>query len=253
MEDIAEAGAAGVICTLLDSEEIGSVEDVKKDDNLKAKFDSARDNGMQLIPEVVLKSDQEWSEEDVTAIIDAVAAQCDADPAAIILTVGKIATDDDEEESEQSDEGQSSDDSDADDDIVSEAFGLPTISKDLSKRIPILGSVRATAGGGRMGLSVGSHKESGFNGCVLRCDCLPGYRMNPDLEFVGGFWGAAIGDLKSTKSKNFNFRSTIALDRDIPLEWYNYQKDVMESGALGKMGGGDAADLDTANGDYKGF
>ena len=84
-----------------------------------------------------------------------------------------------------------------------------------------------------------------------------GYWMNPDLEFVGEFFlgGAAIGDLKSTKSKNFNFRTEVALERDIPMEWYNYQKDVMESGALG---GGDAGNnptdpVDSDSGDYKGY
>jgi len=104
-----------------------------------------------------------------------------------------------------------------------------------------------------MGAAVALHKEYGFKGCVLRCDCLPGYRMNPDLNFVGGFWGAAIGDLKRTKSKSFNFRSTIALDRDIPMEWYKYQKNVMESGALGSPEGSAGDPLDTSAGDYKGF
>ena len=108
------------------------------------------------------------------------------------------------------------------------------------------------AGGGRIGSAVQAHKESGFNGVILRCDCLPGYRMNPDLDFVKNFWGAAIGDLKSTKSKNFNFRSKVALERDIPMEWFKYQKSVMESGALGGNEPG-ANPLDSANGDYQGF
>ena len=252
MEDIADAGASGVVCTLLNAAEVASADDLKKDDALKGSFDLARENGIQLIPEVVLKSDREWSADDITAIVDAVAEQCGADPAAVILTVGTIAVEDDEDEDEdEEEEGESSGDEE-----VTETFDLPSIPKDISKRIPILGSVRAKAGGGRMGASVGLFKESGFNGVVLRCDCLPGYRMNPDLEFVGGFWGAAIGDLKSLKSKNFNFRSTFALDRDVPLEWYNYQKDIMESGALGDMSGkgaGGTAPLDEDNGDYAGF
>ena len=41
----------------------------------------------------------------------------------------------------------------------------------------------------------------------------------------------------------------------IPMEWFNYQKDIMESGALGGAGGGagDENPLDTANGDHQGF
>lgn len=246
MESIAEAGAAGVVCCVLDAAEIDSADDLKKDETLKASFESAREHGMQLIPEIILKSDREWGENDITAVVDSLVEQCGADPAAIILTVGTIATDDDDEEKDGEEEDC--------EEQTTASFGLPLISKELSKRIPILGSVRAKAGGGRMGDSVGSHKESGFNGCVLRCDCLPGYRMNPDLTFVSGFWGAAIGDLKSTKSKNFNFRSTVALERDIPMEWFNYQKNIMESGALGSPGSGGGGDaLDADNGDYRGF
>lgn len=241
--EIAEAGAAGYLYTALDGEEIGSADALKKDDTVKGYFDSAVENGMQLIPEIVLKPDQEWNEEAVTGIIDAINEQCGAEPAAILLTVGAIAANDDDDDGESSSK----------DDEENEETRLPQIPRDLAKRIPILGSVRAAAGYGRMGIAVGSHKEAGFKGCVLRCDCLPGYRMNPDLEFVGGFWGAAISDLKSTKSKNFNFRSTIALDRDIPMEWYNYQKDIMESGALGSPEGGGADPLDADNGDYQGF
>lgn len=256
MEALSDAGAAGILHTLLDGEEIASADDVNKDEGLKSAFATAQDNGIQLIPEVVLKADMEWSEDIVTSVVECVAENCGSDPAAVILTFGAIAA----EEEDDDDEEDSSDDADADADDdaeveVTEIFDLPEVSKTLSKRIPILGSIRSKAGGGRMGTSVGIHKESGFKGCVLRCDCLPGYRMNPDLEFVGGFWGAAIGDLKSTKSKNFNFRSTIALDRDIPLEWYNYQKDIMESGALGSPsgGGGGGDPLDSDKGDYKGF
>jgi len=247
MVNVAEAGAAGYLYSTLNGEEIASAEDVKKDDAVKTRFESALANGMQLIPEVVLKPDMVWSEDDLVAIVDAVIEQCGAEPAAIVFTVGAIAAED-KEDADEEEEGESSSEEKA----AKVEIQLPQVPKALSKRIPILGSVRARAGGGRMGNAVGSHKESGFKGCVLRCDCLPGYRMNPDLDFVGGFWGAAIGDLKSLKSKNFNFRSTIALDRDIPMEWYKYQKDIMESGALGGSGTG-VDPTDAANGDYQGF
>jgi len=247
MADVAEAGAAGYLYTALKGEPISSADDIKKDDAVKACFDSAIANGMQLIPEIVLNPEKEWSEDEVAAIVDAICEQCGSDPAAVLLTtVVSLEEDEDEEE-----EGEGSEEKATSKPKVS--VPLPLVSKDAAKRVPVLGSVRAVGGDGRMGLAVGSHKESGFKGCVLRCDCLPGYRMNPDLEFVGGFWGAAIGDLKSTKSKNFNFRSTFALDRDVPLEWYNYQKDIMESGALGKMGSGGGDPVDSSKGDYKGF
>jgi hypothetical protein len=55
-----------------------------------------------------------------------------------------------------------------------------------------------------------------FQGAFLRADCVPGYRLNPDLKVVGGFWSAAIGDMKSLKSKNFNFRSKVKLEKDVP-------------------------------------
>lgn len=244
-KELAEKGTAGVLFSLN-----GEISDADSMDlnGLKDTFEQVKDCGMALIPELILSKENEWSEDDLKAIVDKVVEECEGnDPAAILLTLGAIA---DEEESGEVDE---SDDESDDDDVAATAISLPSIAKDLSNRIPILGSVRAVAGGGRMGSSVNAHKDVGFKGCVLRCDCLPGFRMNPDLDFVGGFWGAAIGDLKSTKSKNFNFRSTIALDRDIPMEWFNYQKDVMESGALGSPSGGGANPIDSDNGDYVGF
>jgi len=249
MADIASAGASGYVYTALNGEEITSPDDLKKDETVKTCFESALEHGMQLIPEIVLSPNMDWTEDEVTSLVDALADQCGADPTAVLLTLGAVEPDDDQDEEKPENA----------DEQVQEGAVLPRVSKELGKRIPILGSVRAVAGGGRMGTAVGLHKDAGFKGVVLRCDCLPGFRMNPDLEFVGGFWGAAIGDLKSTRSKNFNFRSTIALDRDVPLEWYNYQKDIMESGALGSPSGGGGGDplqkddSDSDNGDYKGF
>jgi len=90
---------------------------------------------------------------------------------------------------------------------------------------------------------------------LSRSECVPGYRMNPDLQFVSGFWTAAISDIKSTKSKSFNFRSKIDQgfkDRDLPMEWYNYQKDVMDSGSLGESIP-TPGNVNTGNGDFVGF
>lgn len=244
MSEISDAGARGVMFTVNPNNEVASPEELVNDDSLKTSFDLAQENGMQLIPEIILKPESTWDEDAVTKLVDSVTLQCGTEPAALILTVGAIVDEDVEEDEEAAAAAVSKETN----------LSLPAVPKELSKKIPILGSVRAVAGGGRMGASVDAHKQAGFKGCLLRCECLPGYRMNPDLDFVGGFWGAAIGDLKSTKSKNFNFRSTIALDRDIPLEWYNYQKDIMESGALGSPGGGGEGDpLNSDNGDYQGF
>ena len=235
--ELAEAGVAGILHSVLSGEEVSSAEEISKDDTLKASFESAIENGIQLIPEIVMNSEVTWDEGMTKSLVDAIAEQCGSEPVALVLTVGTELLDEDEGEKKE--------------DTDNPTNNLPKVPKGT---IPIIGSVRAMAGGGRIGASVAACKEAGFNGVMLRCDCLPGYRMNPDLDFVGGFWGAAIGDLKSTKSKNFNFRSKVALEKDVPMEWYNYQKDVMESGALGESGSGPGANpLDTDSGDYQGF
>ena len=237
VSDIADAGASGLLYSVLGGEEVSCVGDVDKDVDIKAAFEDALDNGIQLIPEVVLSKDTEWDEEATSSLIDSLTVQCGSEPAAILLSLGSLFEGEDSEKEEES----------------TVDISVPKVAKALSKKIPVLGSVRTNAGGGRIGSAVATLKDCGYTGAALRCDCLPGYRMNPDLEFVGGFWGAAVSDLKSLKSRNFNFRSKVELDVDIPLEWFNYQKDVMESGALGAPGGGKPADLDDANGDYQGF
>lgn len=75
-----------------------------------------------------------------------------------------------------------------------------------------------------------------------------------DLKKMTDFWTAAIGALTSSRSSKFGgFRSKVSLEKDVPMEWYNYQKDVMESGALGTVGQNKGDPVDSANGDYKGF
>jgi len=241
MEDIAEAGVTGVIVAVCGGKEITSIEQVKTDASIAASSVSASKHGMHIIPEVVLshtfgdgKGIHIWSEENISALVDSIVNHCGAEPAAILLTIQDV-----------------SESSDANYEEHQEA-ALPKIPKALAKRMPIIGSIRALAGQNRMSSAVANLKAAGFTGAFLRSECVPGFRMNPDLDFVSGFWVAAISDIKSTKSKTFNFRSKVALDRDIPLEWYNYQKSVMESGALGPSGGG-GDPVDTANGDFLGF
>ena len=239
--DIAAAGAVGILLPVNGGEEIDSVEDVSAGggDVLKANFAAALEAGLQPIPEVCLAGGEgvetKWNEEEVTALVEAIAAQCDGvEPVGVLLTVNvpqeENADDDDDEE------GKSDD---SEEDVV---IPLPQIPKTLAKRVPILGSVRAVAGGGRMGLMTRNLKSAGFTGAFLRRECVPGLTSTiTDLEAVSGFWSAAIGDLKSVKSKSFGFRANLdGVDESmrLPNEWYKYQKSVMESGALGDIGGG---------------
>ncbi len=229
LAELGEAGVSGILYSFLQGDEINSHDKLEKDSNAGSLFQSAVTCGIQLIPEVILSSESQWDESKTKSVIDTVIRQCGSEPVAILLTVGKEMI------------GSESD--------GNGVYNFPIVPKETPT---ILGSVRAQAGAGRIGAAVKAHKGNGFHGVILRCDCLPGYRMNPDLDFVQKFWGAAISDLKSTKSKSFNFRSKVALERDIPMEWFNYQKNVMESGALGGNEAG-ANPLDTENGDYQGF
>lgn len=241
LAELADAGVSGLLYPLLDGSEISAVEDIKTDNSMKTSFESALQAGIQLIPEVTIKPGTQWDEAQTDDLILEIEQICGSKPAAVLLSIGEV-------QQEEEGEDEENDAANEKQDLV-----LPKVSKELCKSMPILGSIRTTAGGGRMGAAVSKFKDAGFTGVILRCDCLPGYRINPDLEFVGGFWGAAISDLKSTKSKNFNFRSKVELDKDIPLAWYNYQKNIMESGALGSPEGGGADPLDAENGDHVGF
>ena len=189
--------------------------------------------GMQPIPEIVVSKGSEWSEDEVVRLVDGVKETCGGlDPVSIVFT---------QEEAEQ--EGEEAEDAPSTPEII--------IPEALSDRIAFTGSIRTTAGDGRMGYAISQLKKCNFSAAFLRADCVPGYRLNPDLNVVGGFWSAALSDLKSLKSKNFGFRTKVKIEKDVPMEWYNYQKDVMDSGALGLSGG--PSGLNTEAGDYKGF
>ena len=192
--------------------------------------------GMQPIPEIIVSKGSEWNEDDVVRLVDAVKDTCGGlDPVSIVFTSEESGPDDQEEPEE---------------DLSTPDITIPEIVED---RLAFVGSIRTTAGEGRMNQAISQLRSCNFNAAFLRADCVPGYRMNPDLNVVGGFWAAALSDLKSLKSKSFSFRSKVKLEKDVPMEWYNYQKDVMESGALGKTGGGPDPTLNTDAGDYKGF
>eukprot|EP00978_Attheya_sp_CCMP212_P025009 scaffold79588_cov53-Attheya_sp.AAC.3 len=240
MQALGEIGAAGVVVPVFGGSVVNSLDDIGLDDALAAKCSEAMANGVVPLPEVVLANGLGWGEEDVENLVEKLSAACGMEPVSIILTVNTPEEEDTEEKGE-------------DESKVDDYASLPKVPKALGRKTPILGSVRVTAGQNRMGAYIATLKDAGFTGAFLRSDCVPGFRMNPDLDVVGGFWSAAIGDLKSLKSKNFRFRSKVALATDVPMAWYNYQKDIMESGALGSAETGGESALDPDSGDYSGF
>lgn len=268
MKDIASAGAEGIIIPLISDNTIviDSVDNLKSysddiDENFIPKYKEALECGLQGVPEIILDGSCgiTWSEECVLSIIDYLKEKCgtvctddDGLPVALIISMqGEIQADESDDNKETIDN-----DDDEDEEENEPILNLPKIPKALKKQIPILGSVRVLAGENRMGWYISKLKEAGYVGAFLRADCVPGFRLNPDLQQVSSFWSSCIGDLKSTKSKNFGFRAKIKvlIDRDIPMEWYNLQKDVIESGALGGEGhSGMADELDPSSGDFKGF
>ncbi|KAL7444399.1 hypothetical protein ACHAXM_012001 [Skeletonema potamos] len=236
-------GVEGVLLSFFGGKEIASVDAYLEEAKNSAITDMCSaiwDAGLQPIPELVLSPGSEWSEEDVERLVDAVKDTCGGlDPVSIVFTNGAVE--------------ESSEESNKEDQEVVKSTPTLSIPDSISKRLAFVGSIRTTAGGGRMNEATSQLSTDKFNGAFLRADCVPGYRLNPDLNVVGGFWSAAIGDLKSLKSKNFSFRSKVKLEKDIPMAWYNYQKDVMESGALGGSGAGADPTLNSDAGDYKGF
>eukprot|EP00566_Odontella_aurita_P011780 CAMPEP_0113547970 /NCGR_PEP_ID=MMETSP0015_2-20120614/12642_1 /TAXON_ID=2838 /ORGANISM="Odontella" /LENGTH=416 /DNA_ID=CAMNT_0000448565 /DNA_START=8 /DNA_END=1258 /DNA_ORIENTATION=- /assembly_acc=CAM_ASM_000160 len=268
LTEAADAGACGVLLTLNGGSELDDAaegKDAAGDGAFVELFKLALSKGLQPIPEAVIPEANagEWGEGEVQALVDALTEGCGEEPVGVVLSV--IAEEDDDEgegkEDDKDEETPADEDADEGEEEESEEEApasalLPTVAKPLSKSIPILGSVRAPAGGGRIGTGVSSLKECGFTGAILRCECVPGYRLNPDLEEVGSFWSAAISDLKSTRSKSFGFRAKVAnkgLSKDVPGEWMKYQKSVMESGALGSPEEGPGGDFDSDGGDYQGF
>ena len=236
-------GVEGVLLQFFGGKEINSVdsylEEEKGSSGLTDKCSAIFEAGMQPIPEIVLSPGIEWSEDEMTKLVDAIKDTCGGlDPVSIVFTNAE------KDDSSEEDSGE-------DDDIDDASTPDITIPASIAKRTAFIGSIRTTAGEGRMNQATAKLSECKFNGAFLRADCVPGYRLNPDLNVVGGFWSAAIGELKSLKSKNFSFRSKVKLAKDVPMEWYNYQKDIMDSGALG--GASHSSGMDQESGDYKGF
>jgi len=229
LEEFAQAGASGVLITVCNGDELSAIDDIKSDESFITQMKNALDVGIQPVPEIVLSdaTAASFGEDDVAALVETITGVLGSEPVSVLFTINPGS-----EEQEVS---------------------LPKVNKALGKKVPILGSVRVAAGEARMGTETARLKDAGFTGAVLRSDCVPGFRMNPDLEVVGRFWSACIGDLKSLKSKNFSFRAKNSLEKNIPLEWAKYQKDILDSGALGDPEDNASIMMNSANGDYKGF
>lgn len=206
-------GVEGMLVPLFGGKQIASVEsyveESKNQPTLARVFGSIWDAGLQPIPEIVLSPDSEWSEVDVIRLVDAVQDSCGGlDPVSIVFT---CAARDEVADKET--------DIDGDEDDDEPLTPIITIPASVSKRTTFIGSVRTTAGEGRMNAAISELASRNFNGAFLRADCVPGYRFNPDLSVVGSFWSAAIGDLKSLKSKSFSFRSKVKLSKDVPSKF----------------------------------
>ena len=122
--------------------------------------------------------------------------------------------------------------------------------------LPVLVETDVPAGDGKLQVATRKLASLGYSSVVMLPSCAPP-GLPPKLTDLTNFWIAALSTLNSARSTKFGgFRSKVSLEKDVPLEWQNYQKDVMSSGALGKVGASSTDDADainTATGDYKGF
>ena len=233
--DIASSGADGVLMNLCaNMDEVQSINDiVDTADEWVDSWKAAVSAGLQPIPELQIGESfaQTFSEENLNHLITMFTERVGIEPAALVFTANQ----------------------NIDDDETHQPIPIPNISKSLSKRIPIIGSIRANSDGENRLLYEETirYKDAGYTGTFLRWDCIPGYQLQPNLELVGKFWFACISDLKSTRSKSFSFRAKNQMDVSAATKWGNYQRDVIESGALGDPG--ETASLNEADGDYQGF
>ncbi|CAB9501454.1 expressed unknown protein [Seminavis robusta] len=234
---LAEAGASGVTVPVCGGTELTSLEDLSGE--WTSICQTCVDAGIQPIPEVTLAGAlaENLGEDDVESLVEQLSTAAGMDPVAVLLTMNPLASDNEDDE---------------DDDSRDEPVPLPSIPKKLGKKIPILGSVRVTAGQNRLTTESQRLKQAGFTGVVLRSDCVPGFRLNPDLDVVGLFWAAVIGELKSTRSKSFEFNSRNNMEKSMGAEWAKYQTNVIESGALGDPNDSYSV-VDDSVGEYKGF
>lgn len=230
IKEIAQAGAEGVLVSICDGREVASMNDLEQESKWTQVCLEAIKHGVQPVPEITINhaTALQWTEETMESLVECLSTAIGAAPVSLIVTVNP---ENDEQEA---------------------PVAIPPVSKALTKKVPILGSVRVTAGEGRLNDESQRFKDAGFSGAFLRSDCVPGFRMNPDLEIVAGFWSHCITDLKSTKSKSFSFRSKNNMEKSALTNWANYQQNVMDSGALGDPNDSYSV-LNEEAGEYKGF
>jgi hypothetical protein len=231
---VADAGADGILVDVCAGNEVKSIAELASDEEWIHTCRAALDCGLQPIPEVTLGAETAsvWTKQDVENMVTTITEVTGTEPVSVVLTVNPVRQEEEKEEEEP--------------------VPLPPVPKALTKKVSVLGSVRSTAGDNRLSSECNRMKEAGYTGTFLRSDCVPGFRMQPDLFVVSKFWEACISDLKSTRSKSFSFRSKNNMEQSDASKWANYRKSVLDSGALG-----DPEDsysiVDEAAGEYKGF
>lgn len=236
LEELAEAGASGFLLTMNnDPVHLPSDMLARLEEDTLSRFQLILECGLQPIPEIILSPEcSDWKEEQVEELVQILTEKCgEQNIVSILLSVSSPEED--------------------------ELFFPPSISKSLKKQLTILGSVRAPPHEDEQnedGVGIATHTQElskrNYAGAFLRSECLPGFRINADLEFVTKFWSFQIGDLKSSRSKTFSFRSKNKMGKNLATQWMNYQSDVMESGALGEQSA-KAGEFNPEEGDYVGF
>ena len=252
LSELAATGVSGILVSINEGAEISSIDtDIVggEDSQWLLMYKNALEYGLQPVPEITVKDSTAatWKEEEMEALVEKISSLTGDDPVSILLTINPTVG-----ENENSSDEDKDGDGETDTEPNENNIPLPIISKSLGRRVPIMASVRASAGENRIGEEAYLLKASGFTGAVLRRECVPGFPANSNLEYLSDFWSACIGDLKSTKSKAFSFRSKNNMQKSVGTQWANYQSDVISSGALGLSEGPDPG-FDQESGDYKGF
>jgi hypothetical protein len=252
MQAIADMGADGVLIQVCGGAELHSFDDMISNVAWQRQSQSAVAHGLEPILEVCLAAGAAAQDDDdyMESLLQHLSSMGGGmQPVAVLLSITDgNKNHPDEENGVRGDVGEHA--------PFMAGITLPTIPKTV--QVPIIGSVRTTAGDNKLHMECQRLRDAGFTGAVLRSDCIPGggFRIrNSDLNMIGNFWSFCISDLKSTKSKAFSFRSKNNMETSLGTKWANYQKGVIESGALGdpreSYSVGDEGN--GGSGNYKGF
>jgi hypothetical protein len=244
LTEIAQAGVSGILVSI-PQQEIAIGKDLGNDVAWIQKCHHALQVGLQPIPEILVQDSvaSTWKEDDMEQLVMQISNAIGQDPVSVLVT---IQSDSNGDRKQYGDNDNKNDEEDC-------IIPLPIISKTLGRKVPIMGSIRTLAGANRLAAETARWKAAGFTGAVLRQECIPGFQNKPTLEYVSDFWAACIGDLKSTRSKSFKFQSRNYLEKSVPLEWAKYQRNVIDSGALGAAEDNAPPGFNPDAGDYQGF